>query len=95
MWSPDATAPVRYILFVFHPHLPYPMVATPHTPHPTRSSLLNLAPLGTVVLATLATTSSPNNRSSQPFLGPVTTLPRLAMLVSLVATLVVGLAFDY
>jgi hypothetical protein len=68
----------RYILFAFPPLLPPLML-----PHPTPSSLLPLPPLGTVILATSVTTSSPDSRVPPPSSALGAMLPHLAMLVNL------------
>jgi hypothetical protein len=83
LWSPAVTTPTPSILFAFLPHLPHPVL-----PHPTHSLSLPLPPLCTVVSATLATMSFLDFRPPRPFLALAATLPRLAMLISLVATLV-------
>jgi hypothetical protein len=72
----DSFAP--YILFAFPPLLPPLML-----PHPTPLSLLLLPPLGTVVLATSVTTSSPDSRVPLPSSALGAMLPHLAMLVNL------------
>jgi hypothetical protein len=82
LWLLDAIAPAHYIPFASSSHLPPPML-----PHPTPLPPLFLPPLGTAVLATLATTDSLDSRPPRPFLV-LTATPRLfIMSVNLDVTL--------